>query len=153
MIVSTSTASVFKDAILIALACFLTIFMGLACDDHQGDVPHHHDSSMSSSTFESSNHDMSVKILVDDLGSGTVDIRLEVTEFKFSSDTEHRDGIGHGHLYIDGESWGMLYAADMKITDISTGSHIFKMILNTADHRTYVHHAEPIADEIRVVVN
>ena len=47
----------------------------------------------------------------------------------------------------------MLYGADTKITDISPGSHIFKVLLNTADHRNYVHHAEPIADEMRVVVN
>ena len=153
MIVSASSTSVVKDLLLIALACFLTIFMGLACDNHEGNAPHHHDSSIGSSTFESSNHNMSVKIRVDELASGIVDINLDVTEFKFSSDTEHRDGTGHAHLYIDGESWGMLYRADTKITEISSGSRIFKVILNTADHRNYVHHGEPITDEVRVVVN
>ncbi|MDG1839951.1 MAG: hypothetical protein P8J64_04330 [Dehalococcoidia bacterium] len=153
MIVSTSASSVVKDVLLVTLACFLTIFMGLACDNHDGEASHHHESSMSSGTFESSNHDMSVKIRVDEVSPGTVDINVEVTEFKFISDTEHRDGIGHAHLYIDGESWGMLYKSETTITELSAGSRVFKVILNTADHRNYAHHGEPITDEVRLIVN
>ena len=153
MIVLISSTSVVKDALLISLACFMTIFMGLACDNHDGDASHHRESHMGSSAFESSNHNMSVKMRVDEISSGTVGINLQTTEFKFSSDAEHRDGIGRGHLYIDGESWGMLYSTETTISNLSSGARVFKVILNTVDSREYVHHSEPIADEVRVDVN
>tara|TARA_B110000196_G_scaffold9268_1_gene7892 strand:- start:8647 stop:9003 length:357 start_codon:yes stop_codon:yes gene_type:complete len=118
MIVSISSASVVKDALLISLACFMTIFMGLACDNHDGDASHHHESHMGSSAFESSNHNMSVKMRVDEISSGTVGINLQTT-----------------------------------ISNLSSGARVFKVILNTVDSREYVHHSEPIADEVRVDVN
>jgi hypothetical protein len=39
------------------------------------------------------------------------------------------------------------------ISNLSSGARVFKVILNTVDSREYVHHSEPIADEVRVDVN
>jgi hypothetical protein len=72
----------------------------------------------------------------------------DVADFTFdpeAASTEHVDGRGHAHLYVDGVKIARVYGTAFHIGSLEPGSHEIRYTLNANDHRQYLHGGEPIA--------
>ena len=81
-------------------------------------------------------------------------VHLDLTNFVFtpeSVNSDHVDGEGHAHIYVDGKKLGRLYAADYYLDGLSEGEHEIKVTLNTNDHKEYAVGGETIADMVTIV--
>ncbi len=93
-------------------------------------------------------------VLVDDPAGGW-NLRLETTNFRFAPEnvsTDHVDGEGHAHLYIDGERHGRIYGEWYQVPGLTEGEHTLRVELSTNDHRTYAVDGEPVDDSVTVTV-
>ena len=93
-------------------------------------------------------------VLVDDPAGGW-NLRLETTNFRFAPEnvsTDHVDGEGHAHLYIDGERHGRIYGEWYQVPGLTEGEHTLRVELSTNDHRTYAVDGQPVDDSVTVTV-
>ena len=61
-----------------------------------------------------------------------------------AASTEHVDGQGHMHLYVDGEKLGRIYGEWWHLPSLTEGDHEVMIELNGNDHAPYVVDGEPI---------
>lgn len=83
------------------------------------------------------------------------EISLQSTSFTFSEesvDTPHVDGIGHAHLYINGEKIGRVYETTVQLPELPAGTHTVTIGLYTNDHSTYTRDGEPLSDSLEYEV-
>ena len=76
-------------------------------------------------------------IIKKDLVSG-FNLYLATTNFIFApelSGLQHKDGVGHAHLYIDGKKIARLYGRWFHIKNIPEGAKELKVTLSSNDHR------------------
>jgi hypothetical protein len=66
--------------------------------------------------------------------------------------TEHIDGEGHAHLYVDGVKVGRIYTEAYHLGRLEPGSHEITIELNTNTHAPYAVNGEPVAQTATVVV-
>ena len=93
--------------------------------------------------------------LVDDPKGGW-NLRLETTNFTFAPEnvsTEHVDGEGHAHLYIDGERYSRIYGEWFQVPSLSEGEHTLRVELSANDHRTYAVDGTPVDASVMVTVS
>ena len=67
-------------------------------------------------------------------------LNLETRNFTFApalSGREHKDGMGHAHLYIDGQKIARLYGNWFHISEIPKGAKSLEITLNSNDHRPF----------------
>ena len=67
-------------------------------------------------------------------------LKLETLNFTFAPDLsglEHKDGMGHAHLYIDGQKIARLYGNWFHISEIPKGAKSLEITLNSNDHRPF----------------
>ena len=67
-------------------------------------------------------------------------LKLETRNFTFAPDLsglEHKDGMGHAHLYIDGQKIARLYGNWFHISEIPKGAKSLEITLNSNDHRPF----------------
>lgn len=82
-------------------------------------------------------------------------LQILTTNFTFSPEqasTEHIDGTGHAHLYIDGKKITRVYGEWIHIDDLMPGDHEILVTLNTNDHKDYMINNEQIADSVIISV-
>lgn len=83
-------------------------------------------------------------------------LQLITSNFKFSprnASTEHVDGEGHAHLYVDGIKIGRLYGEWYHFDEkLSPGDHEFQITLNANDHSDLVKNGNHIEDTEIVTV-
>jgi len=84
--------------------------------------------------------------------------RVELTsdEFEFRQDLlngPHVPGTGHGHLYVGGLKLQRLFSNVVETGALPPGEHIFRVTLNTNDHRAYVVEETPVTATASVRVN
>lgn len=75
-------------------------------------------------------------------------VAIDVTNFTITPanvNTDHVDGEGHLHLYVDGERQGRLYGLDTHISGLKAGTHEIMVELSANDHSVYMNGDEPIA--------
>lgn len=73
-------------------------------------------------------------------GSKNWQVKANVTNFEFSKeqvDQHHVQGIGHGHLYVDGIKIKRFYQQNTGFGELLPGKHIVRVTLNTNDHHAY----------------
>lgn len=88
-------------------------------------------------------------------GEGWV-VDVAVQNFRFAPenmDGPHRDGEGHGHIYIDGLKLGRLTSPTARIGALPPGDHVIRVSLNTNDHATYAVDGRLIIAEHRISVS
>ncbi|MBT5573816.1 hypothetical protein N9C75_02035 [Alphaproteobacteria bacterium] len=67
-------------------------------------------------------------------------LNLETSNFIFApelSGLEHKNGMGHAHLYIDGQKIARLYGNWFHIIEIPKGAKTLEITLNSNDHRPF----------------
>ena len=67
-------------------------------------------------------------------------LNLETRNFTFApalSGREHKNGMGHAHLYIDGQKIARLYGNWFHISEIPKGAKSLKITLNSNGHRPF----------------
>ena len=83
-------------------------------------------------------------------------IELLSEEFEFRQDLldgPHVPGTGHGHLYVGGLKLQRLFRSEVETGELPPGNHVFRVTLNTNDHRAYVVDDEPVTATANVRVN
>lgn len=83
-------------------------------------------------------------------------IRLETTNFTFSQqsvDEPHQNGVGHGHLYLNGLKLQRIFEKEVKIGELPPGAYEFFISLNSNDHRAYVKDGRFIGAAASIVVD
>lgn len=71
-----------------------------------------------------------------DLKSG-VNVKTTVTDFIFAPErasTEHVEGEGHAHIYVDGMKMGRVYGQWHHLDGLEDGDHEIKVTLNANSH-------------------
>lgn len=77
----------------------------------------------------------------------SVDITTSNFEF-FEPQTEplmHKEGQGHGHLYLNGLKLQRMYTNSATIGKLPEGQHVITVTLNSNDHKAYAINDEPVS--------
>ena len=70
-----------------------------------------------------------------------------------NASTEHVDGEGHMHIYVDGEKLTRLYGEWWHLSALTEGDHEVMVELSANDHRAYTVGGEPIAATATISVS
>ncbi|WP_436792718.1 hypothetical protein [Actinospongicola halichondriae] len=84
-----------------------------------------------------------------------VNVQLETSGFTFAPEhasTEHVDGEGHAHIYVDGEKVGRVYEHAYYLGDVEAGEHEITVELNANSHSPLLVDGEKIAQTVTVDV-
>lgn len=84
-----------------------------------------------------------------------VNVHLETTGFEFSPEhasTEHVDGEGHAHVYVDGEKVGRVYENWIHLGSVTPGEHEIRVELNANSHSPLLVDGEPVDETVTVDV-
>ncbi len=87
-----------------------------------------------------------VQIALFSEGGCSYNLQTTVQNFAFSPsavNTDHNDGEGHAHLYVDGKKIARLYSEWFHFT-VPQGSKTAEVVLNSNDHSTLANGGEPI---------
>ena len=61
-------------------------------------------------------------------------------------------GTGHGHLFVNGENWGRIYANMLHLTDLPKGEVALHVYIGGNDHKVWMIDGEPFfAEEVFTV--
>lgn len=97
--------------------------------------------------------DMSVSLNADETWS----IQLTTQNFEFfepeTEPLEHKDGQGHGHLYLNGLKLQRMYSNMATIGALPAGQHIISVTLNSNDHRAFSVEGAPVTASAEVTAD
>ena len=121
-------------------------------DNHTGDdgAAVHDHSATKEATGDSS---VSLKVIEDPHAGWNVHVTL--TDFRLAPErasTEHVDGEGHMHLYVDGEKVTRLYGLWHHLDYLAPGEREVRVELSANDHTTITSDGKPISDAVVVSV-
>lgn len=88
-------------------------------------------------------------------GGNNVDINVSWENFTMApqnADSDHVDGEGHLHIYVDGHKIGRMYGEWHHIYALDPGEHEIEVTATTNDHRLYTTGGEEIAATTSVVI-
>lgn len=88
-----------------------------------------------------------MQVTLNDDETWAVNISTQNFEF-FEPQTEplaHKDGQGHGHLYLNGLKLQRLYSNTATIGKLPEGRHVITVTLNSNDHKAYAINGEPVS--------
>ena len=120
-------------------------------DDHSGQ--HGHSGSATETLVSETPVGVSITAEVD--AQGAVDVGIDVVGMRFapeSVDQAHTEGVGHAHIYVDGEKLGRVFESSYRIENLSPGDHQIRVSLNTNDHRELVYDGRVAEDTVTVTV-
>ncbi|WP_419931745.1 cupredoxin domain-containing protein [Candidatus Poriferisodalis sp.] len=92
--------------------------------------------------------------VLEDPASGW-NVYVEVDDFRLAPErasTEHIDGEGHMHLYVDGEKVARLYGQWHHLDHLDPGDHEVRVELSANDHVTLTRDGKPISAAVEVSV-
>lgn len=97
--------------------------------------------------------DMSVSLNADETWS----IQLTTQNFEFfepeTEPLEHKEGQGHGHLYLNGLKLQRMYSNMATIGALPAGQHIISVTLNSNDHRAFSVEGAPVTASAEVTAD
>ncbi|MEM1287656.1 MAG: hypothetical protein AAGH60_04835 [Pseudomonadota bacterium] len=79
---------------------------------------------------------------------------LDLDNFAFTPaevNGENRPNVGHGHVYVNGEKHGRLYAEAFHLGSLPGGDVEIMVTLNANDHSNWALNGKPIASTVTVV--
>ena len=149
------TRSVISFVAFAALAVPLSLATkGFAQDDHDHAMP-------------GMEHDHSELLVVSDETAPTIRftmnpdlsggwyVAIETANFAFApelADHDHVDGLGHAHIYVDGDKISRVYAPAFYLGPLHEGVRVVDVTLNSNDHRVYAAESGAIATARFVVL-
>ena len=145
-ITKTNLAMAFLAAILIAFP--LGYIYGQSERDMVSDMDPMDSSSMDHSSMKHEDFTLTATDTVPEISKLTVaadkksgwNVSFETNNFKFAPEnasSNHVDGEGHAHLYVDGKKINRLYSNNYFLEDLEPGEHKIRVSLNTNDHREF----------------
>ncbi|MEP3198943.1 MAG: copper chaperone PCu(A)C [Lentilitoribacter sp.] len=97
--------------------------------------------------------DMSVSQNTDETWS----IELTTQNFEFyepeTEPLEHKDGQGHGHLYLNGLKLQRMYSNTTTIGQLPKGQHMISVTLNSNDHRAFSVEGAPVTASAEIIAD
>ncbi len=103
---------------------------------HESDG-HGHDHDGTAAKTVVSDSLVSVAITAEPDASGGVDVNIATEGFRFAPDLvdqPHEPGVGHAHIYVDGEKISRVFESTYHIAALPPGEHEIRVSLNTNDH-------------------
>lgn len=88
-------------------------------------------------------------------GGNNIDINVSWENFRVApenADSEHVDGEGHLHIYVNGEKIGRMYSNWHHIYDLEPGEYEIEVTATTNDHRLYTTDGEEVAATATVTI-
>jgi len=88
----------------------------------------------------------------EDPGSGW-NLHIETDNFVFSpqnASSDHVDGEGHAHVYVNGEKFARVYGAWTHLPALNPGHNEIEVTLNSNDHRMLAVDGEPLTAIVMV---
>ncbi len=87
----------------------------------------------------------------------TWSVNLTTQNFEFfepeTEPLEHKDGQGHGHLYLNGLKLQRMYSTKATIGALPAGQHIISVTLNSNDHRAFSINGAPVSASSEIIAN
>lgn len=114
---------------------------------------HHHHHSMGSLEFVGDQPALGINVIEDSVSGWNVHLEYSgVNIDPTAGDGKHRDGVGHLHLYANGEKLSRLYGQDAHISELPKGEVELSVGLYNNEHRPYTWNGEQIVATV-VVAN
>jgi hypothetical protein len=120
-------------------------------DNHSGE--HGHNGGAAETLVSEAPVGVSITAEVD--ARGAVDVGIDVEGMRFAPelvDQAHTVGVGHAHIYVDGEKLGRVFESSYRIENLPPGDHEIRVSLNTNDHRELVYDGRVAEDTVTVTV-
>lgn len=99
----------------------------------------------------------SIEMTVAQNANNSWSINLTTQNFEFfepeTEPLEHKEGQGHGHLYLNGLKLQRMYSNTATIGALPAGQHIISVTLNSNDHRAFSVEGAPITASAEVIAN
>ena len=124
-----------------------------AAQDATADGDHHHGSEVPDTVVAEAPVSLSVVAEAD--AAGGIDVHVETVGFRFAPeqvDQAHVPGVGHAHIYMDGEKLGRVFEPDYRIEVAPAGEREIRVSLNTNDHSELVFDGKKIEATVTVYV-
>lgn len=98
-----------------------------------------------------------IDITVIQNANNTWSIDLTTQNFNFfepkTEPLEHKDGQGHGHLYLNGLKLQRMYSTKATIGALPAGQHIISVTLNSNDHRAFSINGAPVTASAEIIAD
>lgn len=82
-------------------------------------------------------------------------LEIQTTHFRFAPEQinqANQPGLGHGHLYINGEKQGRIYGPWLHLAQLPPGANEITISLNANGHEALTHNGQPIAATVMIEV-
>jgi hypothetical protein len=114
---------------------------------HDHDVPE-------SQEVEGTVPDLSIDVVEDPKSGFNAFVTVEGLELSAEQAGDHHvDGVGHLHVYVNGQKLGRLYGEAMHIPALPSGSVEISVQAFTNDHRPYTVDGQPVQASTRLTVS
>ncbi len=115
-------------------------------DDHNGtDAPE----------LVESESPLSVAITAEPDADGGVSVSIITDGFRFAPelvDHAHTEGVGHAHIYVDGEKLARVFEPNYQLDDLAPGDHEIRVSLNSNNHGELVYAGKKLEATATVIV-
>ena len=121
-----------------------------ASGSDQADHGHHDESAMIVSDVP-----ISVSITAEPAEQGGVDVSIATEGFRFapeSVDQPHEPGVGHAHIYLNGEKLSRVFESHYHVADLPPGQNVIRVSLNANDHSELIYNGATVESTAIVVV-
>ena len=128
---------------------FASESMGIG--DHMGDD---HNGTDAPELVESESP-LSVAITAEPDAHGGVSVSIMTVGFRFAPelvDHAHTEGVGHAHIYVDGEKLARVFEPNYQIDDLTPGDHEIRVSLNSNNHGELVYDGKKLEATATVIV-
>ena len=88
----------------------------------------------------------------DSYGWGVIYIANNFTFNAENASSQHIQGEGHGHLYVNDVKIARLYGEPYYLRDLNMGAYTIRITLNTNNHLSYVFNGAAIEKNVEIVV-
>jgi hypothetical protein len=82
-------------------------------------------------------------------------LEIQTTHFRFAPELinqANQPGLGHAHLYINGEKQGRVYGPWLHLAQLPPGPNEITVSLNANGHEALTHNGQPIAATVVIEV-
>lgn len=121
-------------------------------EDDGGHEHHHGDDESGGREAVDGSPSVDLEVIADAAGSGW-NVKAEVSDFTLapeSASTDHVDGEGHMHLFVDGDKVARLYGEWYHVPNLSAGEHEISVELSTNDHQRVLVDGEAVTATVSI---
>lgn len=140
-----------RNTVSIIIAVLLLAACGQQEEKDHGMHHHHHHEGI-----EITGPVPTVDLIVHKDPKSGYNLQMNITNFTFAPErasTDHVEGEGHAHVYVDEQKIGRVYSSWYHLdVSLAPGKHSIKVNLNGNDHQPLLQNGEPIEDTEAIIV-